>query len=155
MSNTKRIILIASIAVLVIGLLFMNVAVSATPDLGGGCISITCDKFLMKLVDRAVLCNKNNRYEITDADLIEQIKSETLCARQTDLCHSEITNRWIELYIGDMLVRQMRWEGEHDQIIVYNTDFFHWIFPSSDGVGLIQPSADLSAKLYEILDAGK
>ena len=153
MSNTKRIILISSIAVVVIGLLFMNVAVSATPNLGGGCISVTFDKFLMQLVDRAVLRDGNDSYEITDADLIEQIKSETLCATKTDLCHSETTDRWIELYIGDMLVRQMRWEDEHDQIIVYQADLFHWIIYSLDGDGMVQPSADLTAKLYEILEA--
>ncbi|MDD6200516.1 MAG: hypothetical protein PUB93_04525 [Firmicutes bacterium] len=134
-------------------LLFLNVSLRINPFDGGGCISIAFDKFPMLIANRAVICYGDVRYEITDIGLVREITSETRCATNTDLRHPN-TDRWIEIYCGDTLIRRMRWEDNHDGIIVYNAGVLHWIFPSNDGEGLVYPSEELLARLNTLIGAG-
>lgn len=147
----KRVFVIVIIAVLV-GLLVINVSVRLNPFQGGGCVSVSFDKFPMLLVDRAVIRYGEFSCEITNTDLIDQISSETCCATHTDLRYPQ-TDRWIELYIGNTMIRKMRWENNHNGIIVYNANVYHWVFPSMTGDGIIYPSEDLITKLNVILNA--
>lgn len=134
-----------------IGLLVTNMSVRINPFEGGGCVSVSFDKFLMFLADRAVIRYGEFSCEITDAELIDQISSETRCATHTDLRYPQ-TDRWIELYIGNTMIRKMRWENNHNGIIVYNADVYHWIFPSMSGEGIIYPSEELIEMLNTTLN---
>ena len=74
-------------------------------------------------------------------------------ATNTDLRHPN-TERWIELYRGDRLIRRMRWEDNHGGIVVYEADWLHWVFPGDSGEGLVYPSEELLAQLNALISAG-
>lgn len=131
-------------------LLLLNVAVHFNPFDSGECISVALDKLPMMLANRAVLRWGEKRYEITDSELVRQLASETRCATNTDLCYGK-ADRWIDLYCGKVLVRSMMWETEHNAIIVYQTDLFHWVLPSAEGLGMVDPSCDLLEALDHVV----
>lgn len=130
--------------------LLLNVAVHFNPFDSGECISVAFDKLPMMLANRAVIRWGEKQYEITDGELVRRITSEARCATDTDLCYGK-ADRWIDIYCGDVLVRSMMWETEHDTIIVYRTDLFHWILPSAEGLGMVDPSCDLIEALESIM----
>jgi hypothetical protein len=140
-----------SVALCIVLLLQINVGVSCNPFDGGGCISVTFDKLPMMLADRAVIRVGEKHYEMTDLDFVRQITAETRCATNTDLCHNK-TDRWIDIYWGETLVRSMMWETEHDSIIVYDAGILHWVFPSDEGLGIVDPSDDLLQKLKQVIE---
>lgn len=151
--NNKKTILIIVVSICAILLLFLliaNVAVSFNPFDNGGCISVALDKPLMMKADRIIIRVGERQYEITDHDIIRKIIAETKVATNTDLRYPS-TDRWIDVYCGNILVRSMMWEDNHNQIIVYNNDRLHWIFPSDDGEGIVHPSSELIAVLEEII----
>ncbi len=133
--------------------LLVNAAVEANPWDSGGCFSVTFDKLAMATADRAVIVVGEERYEISDIQLVRDITEQTMCATNTDLCCSSRGNRWIEIYRGESLVRRMRWEEFHDSVIVYEADLTHWVFPSSDGHGLVSLSDELLAELKAVIGA--
>ena len=152
--NTKKVIVVTMcIAFLVLlGLLITNVAVCVNPFDGGGCFSVALDKFQMLTADRVVIRVEERSYETTDPELIRLITSETRVATNTDLSYPK-TDRWIDIYRGDVLIRSMRWADNLNQIVVYHADNTHWVFPSYDGDGIILPSTELINKLIEVIDA--
>lgn len=134
-------------------LILLNVGVCFNPFDGGGCISVTFDKLPMMLANRAVLCVGEERYEINDLSLVHELAKQTCVATNTDLCCKQNSNRYIEIYCGNNLVRRMQWEENHDGFIVYKTGPFHWVLFSHDGNGLAYPSEELLAKLNEVIAA--
>lgn len=138
---------------LLLGLFVANVAICINPFDSGGCISVAFDKLLMLTADRVVIRVEGSSYETTDPELIRLITSETQVATNTDLRYPK-TDRWIDIYRGDALIRSMRWSDSLDTIIVYHADSTHWVFPSYEGDGIILPSTELINKLIEIIDAG-
>lgn len=151
----KWLIVICSICVICVVLLLLllsaHVAVSINPFDSGGCVSVAFDKSLMMKADKVLIRDGEKQYEITDPEVIRKIVSETKVATNTDLCAAN-TDRWIDVYCGDDLVRSMRWEKDHDSIIVYNKDSRHWIFPSMEGKGIIDPSNELLEALNAIVN---
>lgn len=125
-------------------------AVSLNVFDNGGCISVAFDKSSMKKADRIVIRADEKQYEITDPDVISMIVSETMVATNTDLRYPN-TDRWIDVYSGNILVRSMMWADNHDTIIVYNRDSIHWIYPSVDGAGIVCLSKDLVEVLNAIM----
>lgn len=140
-------------AVVLIVLPAVSAAVSMNPSDNGGCFSVAFDKAAMRSADRAVICVNEERYEISDPALVREIADQTLAATNTDLRHPN-TERWIELYRGDRLIRRMRWEDNHGGIVVYEADWLHWVFPSDSGEGLVYPSEELLAQLNALISAG-
>lgn len=142
---------------IVLALLLLNVGMHMNPFVSGGCFSFTFDKLPMLLADKAVIRVGDDSYVITDSRLVNDITSETICATHTDLCCSK-TDRWIDIYCGDTLIRSMRWEDGHDGIVVYNvyndSGILHWIFPTDGGDGIVYPSEELISHLKEIINAG-
>lgn len=153
MKIQKTRIIIWTCITAVLLLLFLNVSFSSNPFDGGGCFSVAFDKLPMMLADKVVIClGEETTYEVTDIELVREISSATQCATNTDLCYSGY-NRWIDIYCGNVLIRRMSWDLEHNGILVYNADIFHWIFPSKDGHGLVYPSAELIAKLEAVIES--
>lgn len=156
MYNGKKttLIIVISICVICIVLLLLlltaNVAISVNPLDNGGCISVAFDKSLMLKADRVIIRVGEKKYEVTDSDVVRKIVSETKVATNTDLRYPN-TDRWIDVYYGSVLVRSMMWEDNHDSIIVYNSDKLHWIFPTMEGDGIVEPSEELIEMLNAIL----
>lgn len=142
--------------VLALLLLAINIGISFNPSDNGGCISVTFDKLPMLLAQKAILRMGDKTYSITDVKLVHEIVSETIVATNTDLRYAE-TDRWIDIYCGNFIVRKIHWLGRHDtphMFIVYNTSPIHWILFSKDGDGIVFPSDGLIAHLEKIVTTG-
>ncbi len=149
----KRKVAIVCVIVVVV-LLFLNVSVRLNPFDGGGCFSVAFDKLPMLLADRAVIRDGENHYEINDFAFVKEITSATMCATNTDLC-SHDTDRWIDIYCGNVLIRSMQWEANHNGIIVYQAGPLHWVFPSVEGKGIVYPSEEFIAKLEAVIQTSQ
>lgn len=152
--KTKRIIVISICVICIVLLLLLltaNVAVSVNPFDNGGCISVAFDKSFMQKADRVIIRAGEKQYEVTDPDVVRKLVSETKVATNTDLRYPN-TDRWIDVYYGSVLVRSMRWADNHDAIVVYKSDKRHWIFPSMEGDGIVEPSEELIEMLNAILN---
>lgn len=151
----RRVIVTCTICIICVVMLLLpltpNVAISINPFDSGGCISVALDKSLLMKADKIIIRVDERQYEITDNDMIRKIVSETKVATNTDLRYPN-TDRWIDVYCGNILVRSMRWTDNIDTIIVYKSDRFHWIFPSAEGHGIVWPSEDLIAMLNAVLN---
>jgi len=148
--SKKTVIILVFILTFII-LSFFCVSISINPFDNGGCFSVTFDKFPMLIADRVVIRVGDKKFEITDNEMVCEVTSATICATNTDLRYPK-TNRWIDIYCGNILIRSMRWEDNHNGIIVYHADIFHWVFPSINGDGLVYPSIDLIEKLEEVIN---
>lgn len=147
---SKKLLCLCVLLIFLLGLLLLNVSLRMNPFDNGGCFSISFDKLPMSMANRVVIYTSDSSVEITDRDLICSITKETSCATNTDLRY-EKTERWIEIYCGNTLIRRMRWEDNHGVIVVYHADLIHWIFPSTEGDGIVYPSSQLTAKLEAII----
>lgn len=156
MLDSKKTKLVLLLSVCVVGMVLLllilttSIAISLNVFDNGGCISVAFDKSCMKKADRIVIRTDEKQYEITDPDVINMIVSETIVATNTDLRYPN-TDRWIDVYSENVLVRSMRWADNHDAVIAYNRDSIHWIYPSVDGVGIVYLSKDLVEVLNAIM----
>ena len=136
---------------LLVALLVLNVGVHFNPTDNSDCISVVFDKLPMLLANRAVLVKGNERYDISDADLVDDIVQETMVATHSGLRHTK-RERWIEIYWGDILVRKIQWVGGLDEMfIVYQPDLIHWVIPMAEGI--VFPSDELIARLNALMKA--
>ena len=152
-------LVIAAISAYPLAYLIKNVAICFNPFDAGGCIAIVYDKAAMRAADRVVLCVGESRYEITDADFVDEITEELMVASHTWLVYDDI-DRWIEIYSGDTLVRRMQWAGCTDPkgVFIYFEDELHPIYQNyvSGYVddGQIRASDELVEKLNAIIANG-
>ena len=139
--------------VTVLFLLVLNVGASVNLNAkeGGSCISITFDKLPMLLVNKAVLYVDGEQYDISDNKLVREIAYESIVATNTDICIHGAEKRWIELYVGDVLIRRIGWT-EHDDFLIYEASLIYWIPFSIDGDGLVSPPDELINRLESIID---
>ena len=125
----------------------------------GGCIAIVYDKAAMRAADKVVLCVGENRYDITNVFLVHWITEETMAATRTGLRYHSHTDRWIEIYHGETLVRRMQWAECLDEtgVFVYQEDSTHPIYSGYVGPedGMIFPSKLLVEKLNAIIEAAE
>lgn len=123
----------------------------------GKCVSISLfGKMELKDIDKAIIYENNEAFTITDTDLIDQIVSETKVATHADVCYS--TQKRIELYRGDKIVRSMGWADCCNTVKVYESDLTHWLIPELGGTadaGYIVLSDDLVGKLNAVFDSNK
>ena len=149
-------LVIAAISAYPLAYLIKNVAICFNPFDSGGCVTIVYDKAAMRAADRVVLCVGEDRYEITDADFVDEITEELMIATHTGLRYAAI-DRWIEIYSGDTLVRRMMWAECTDRngVFIYFEDALHPIYHNypTDGPadGQIHPSDELVIWLNDVL----
>lgn len=120
-------------------------------DDAGSCLSLAFDKHKVRGVDRVVLRVGDTTVEVTDRELIRQLKEELMVAGRTDLRVPHARDgKYILFYRGDELVRQMRWEYGPDAhwVEVYTEDAAHWVLFSYSDEGLVC----LSDETAEALD---
>lgn len=139
----KRIILIT-----VLLLLVLNVGIRVNMDIG---ISVTFDKLPMLLVNKAVLYVDGEQYDISDSKLVREIARGSIVATNTDICVEGAKKRWIELYVGDVLIRRIGWT-DHDDFLIYEASLIHWMPFSQVGDGLVSPPDELINRLESIID---
>ena len=160
MTKKKKILLVLGICVIAVVLLTANIGFCFNPFDSGGCIAIVYDRAAMRAADRVVLCDGEDRYEITDnnatdAIMIDWITDDLLVASHTALRHAK-TDRWIEIYSGDTLVRRMNWASCADEtgVFIYEEDVSHQIYHAypSNGTdyGMIFPSEALAVWLNDV-----
>ena len=138
---------------------FSSVAIRCNLFDNGGCIAIVYDKASMRAADKVVLCVEENRYDITDVFLVHWITEETMVATHTGLRYHSHTDRWIEIYHGETLVRRMQWAEclYETGVFVYQEDSTHPIYSGyvDPEDGMIFPSKLLVEKLNAIIAAGE
>ncbi len=130
--------------------LLLNVGISFNLADAQGNISVTFDKLPMMLANKVVIREGEQTYETTDFSFVKEITNTTLCATHSGICHGN-NDRWIEVYCGPVLVRKMRWEHNHNGILVYEPGPLHWIIGIQD-TGIVYPSAELTAKLEALME---
>ena len=151
-------LVIAAISAYPLAYLIKNVAICFNPFDAGGCIAIVYDKAAMRAADRVVLCVGEDRYEITDADFVDDITDELMVASRSGLRFAEI-DRWIEIYDGDTLVRRILWAECTDAkgVFIYYEDKLHPVYQDEHleytEDGQIIPSDELVEKLNAIIVA--
>ena len=142
----------AIIWIIVLVLLVLNVNLGIYPNgaenSAQGCISVSFDKAPLLLANRIVVRQGYTSYEITDRALIWDLVTESRVPTNAGLRHMQ-TDRWIEIYCGELLVRNIRWSTglDGDVFVVYKADWLHWIFPGDLTEGQVFPPADLVARL--------
>ena len=150
-------LVIAAISVYPLAYLIKNVAICFNPFDAGGCVAIVYDKAAMRAADRGVLCVGEDRYEITDADFVDDITDELMVASRSGLRFAEI-DRWIEIYDGDTLVRRILWAECTDAkgVFIYYEDKLHPVYQDEHleytEDGQIIPSDELVEKLNAIIE---
>ena len=160
MTKKKRILLVLSICLVAVAVLRAYIGFCFNPFDSGGCIAIVYDRAAMRAADRVVLCDGEDRYEITDnnatdAIMIDWITDDLLVASHTALRHVK-TDRWLEIYSGDTLVRRMNWASCADEagVFIYEEDSVHQVYHAypSDGsdYGMIFPSEALAVWLNDV-----
>ncbi len=163
MSGTSKKWILRYMIVLVLAALavyrMFNIGIRCNPFDSGGCIAIVYDKAAMRAADKVVLCVGEDRYEITNLFWVHWITEETMVATHTCLRYSPTTDRWIEIYRGDTLVRRMQWATCVDEtgVFVYQEDSTHQIYSGYTGPeeGMIFTSKILAEKLNAIIAAGE
>lgn len=157
----KLYLILGSCLLLVAVLAILNIAICFNPFDSGGCIAVIYDKAAMRAADKIVLCVGENRYEITndnfsDAVFIDWITADLMVATHTALRHVK-TDRWLEIYSGDTLVRRMNWASCADEtgVFIYEEDFSHQIYhgyySGGSDYGMIFPSDAVVEKLNAII----
>ena len=121
-----------AIAVMIALLLWVFVDVSIEniiKDKAGGCIAVVFDKPWVKGADRILVYEGGQVITITDKETVRQIADLFVVANCTGLC-SPGSERTIEIYNGDRLVRQIRQtQCGSDLYYIYECDLLHWILP--------------------------
>lgn len=124
-------------------------------DNAGSALSLAFDKQKVNAVDRVVLCVGEESVEVTDQELICQLKNELMVAKRTDLkMYYPYYGKYILFYDGDDLVRQMRWGGldKSAWVEVYNEDASHIVMFSITNVGLVCLAPETEDALNRLVD---
>ncbi len=152
--HQKKILFVCIILILLTFVLshFIAVSTAGATSVGGGCISVVFDKHLVLGADRILIYEGDDLITITDEILVRRISSEFVVANRTDLCgyHSD---RRLEIYNGNHLVRTIQWNACCELAEIYEADASHWLFPSTGGIGQVALSAEFMQWLDGIIES--
>lgn len=156
--STKRKTLILGIIISVlltitaVLLFYRNVGIN-TPfsSLGNGVISVVFDKAEVLRADKVVLREGEKSLTITDPQQVRAIAEDFMVANSAGLC-GYYNDRWIDIYHGEKLVRQIHWNDHDDLATVYRADRTHWLWPHTEAqVSLSKEDAAEYARLYALI----
>ena len=153
MHHRKKLLICIILILLLFGLSqFVAVSTAGATSVGGGCISVVFDKHLVLGADRILIYEGDDLITITDETLVRRISSEFVVANRTDLCgyHSD---RRLEIYNGNHLVRTVQWNACCELAEIYEADASHWLFPSTGGIGQVVLSAEFMQWLDGIIES--
>lgn len=153
--NSDLIILACLAFVVLFFVIFSEIRSTYFDGGAGECLSISLfGKLELKSVDKAVLSENGKEFIITDAELIDQIVTETRVATHAGFCYDRY--RRIDLYNGDKLIRSMEWAQCCDTVKVYEPDLTHWLIVPLGGTaneGYVELSDELVDQLGALIDA--
>lgn len=155
--SAKRKILIScifiSVLFLILAVLFIhkNVGISNPfSPVGNGAISVVFDKQEALNADKIVLREGEKSLTITDKIQVRDITEDFMVANSSGLC-GYYSERWIDIYNGEKLVRQIHWNDHDNLATIYKEDFSHWIHPFSEAqVTLSKEDAAKYTRLYAL-----
>ena len=155
LKNRKRLwIIFTCIAVCAVtAALLCCVACRVTANEAGGCVAVVFDKWQMRHADRIVLRDGDTVITLTDPTLVRDLVSEFVVANRSGLC-GYYRDRWMEIYRGDKLVRNVHWNDHDDLVTAYEADATHWVFFGTKN-GQIQLSADMVETINTLLESAK
>lgn len=155
MIKTKsRIILWTCLAVAVLLLVFLLlrcVAVRVTDFTeAGACVAVVFDKHKVLQADRIVLREGDKTVTVTNPEQVRQLAASFVVADHTDLC-GYYMDRWMDIYHGETLVRQIHWNDHDDLVTVYQADAGHWVLFSTTKMGQIRLSDETVETVLALL----
>lgn len=132
-----ELVIVAVLALLI--WIFVDVSIeSILQNRAGSCISVIFDKPLVKGANRVVVYERSRVITITQEETVRQIADLFTVANCTCLC-SPGQDRRIELYNGDLLVRELRQtQCGSDLYDCYEPDLLHWVLSMDSGNGEVQ-----------------
>ena len=146
----KSLVFAIATALVLLGWVFIDVSVeSVIRNEAGSCISVVFDKPFVKGADRIVIYEGDRVITIEDKETVREIADLFVVANCTALC-SPSTERRIEIYNGDWLVRKIFWTQCQSEYYIYECDLFHWVFPEF-GAGEVSLSSEDSQWLDGII----
>ena len=155
LKNRKRLWIIAACITVcaVTAALLCCVACRATVNEGGGCVAVVFDKHEVRNADRIVLQDGDTVITLTDSTQVRALASEFVVANRSGLC-GYYRDRWMEIYRGDKLVRNIHWNDHDDLVTVYEADAGHWVLFGSDK-GQIQLSDEMEERINTLIESAK
>lgn len=146
----KSLVFAIATALVLLGWVFIDVSVeSVIRNEAGSCISVVFDKPFVKGANRIVIYEGDRVITIEDKETVREIADLFVVANCTALC-SPSTERRIEIYNGDWLVRKIFWTQCQSEYYIYECDLFHWVFPEF-GAGEVSLSSEDSQWLDGII----
>ena len=139
------------IGVLLIGfavlLIYRNVAIG-NPFVGtSNDITVALDKKVVMGADKVVLREGDKTLTITDRKQVRDIAKDFVVANSSGLCGYH-NDRWIEIYNGDRLVRQIHWNDHEDLATIENADNIYGARWATVQVKLSKDDAEKYNRLY-------
>ena len=126
----------------------INLPFSETPQ---GAVSVVFDKAAVLGADKVVLREGDKSLTITEPDKVRDIAGDFLVGNCSGLCGYH-HDRWIDIYNGDKLVRQVHWNDHDDLAVVYKKDALHWLWPGNVAqVSLSSEDAEKYTELYSLV----
>ena len=116
--------------------------------------SVVFDKAFVLGSDKIVVRDGDEVITITDKALVQEIAANFVVANRTGLC-GYYDDKWMDIYNGDKLVRNIHWNAHDDLVEVYQADALHLVWPSSSKIGQIELSREFVTRLNEILESYK
>ena len=137
-------VLLTAIAVI---MLCNNVAVSNPFSNGANDLCIAFDKKAVMGADKVVLREGDKSLTITDRKEVRDIAKDFVVANCSGLCgyHNE---RWIDIYNGDKLVRQLHWNDHDNLATIENADNIYGARWNAVQVTLSKEDAEKYTRLY-------
>ena len=106
----------------------MAVRITAFTE-AGGCVAVVFDKHKVLQADRIVLREGDKTVTITDPQQVQELASTFVVANRSALC-GYYMDRWMDIYCGDTVVRQIHWNDHEELVTVYESDAGHWVLLS-------------------------
>lgn len=149
----KKLIWIISICICVlipIGILFLNMGIGRGGDQVGGCTSVVFDKIALNSANRILVYEGNQVSIITEKSVVGEIVDMFLVADCTDMGQI-YTDRYLEIYSGNSLVRTVRFSQDGTFVKLYDADMTHWVFGSTGKAGQLTMSTETMERLNQLI----
>ena len=117
---------------MVAAVLLLNVSIAGEPEMAGGCVCISFDKWDMLRADKIVITYRGQTHTVTDPNFVLGFTQGTMAGTYSDYCCANLQEGRIEIYRGDRLLRTMRYVENHDAF-VYDEDATRWVLGGGEG----------------------
>ena len=120
------------IIAIVLLILLLNVDIAGRPEMAGGCVCVSFDRWDMLQADKIVIEFRGQTHTVTDRNFILGFTQATMAGTYSDYCCANLQEGRIDIYRGDTLLRSMRYVENHDAV-VYDEDASRWVLGGEEG----------------------